>query len=139
MLTTLASATVAQLLAEISRRFTELPQIPDWAAPVVEEVALYYALDTTQLRSGEKQTHLTQPRHLAIALLSSLHPGRTRSEVTGVFGLKYHMFTHALAKTETRIAQSPAFQVEVTAILKKVREREADMATAAPRRRVGAL
>ena len=139
MLATLTSASLPQLLAEISRRFASLPQIPAWAAPVVEEVARYYELDPAQLRSGEQHAYLTQPRHLAIALLASLHPDHSRSEVTAIFGLKHHMFRHALAKTETRLAHSSAFQAAVTAILKIVREREAGMATAAPRRRVPAL
>ena len=139
MLSTLTSASLPQLLAEISRRFAALPQIPEWAAPVVEEVAGYYELEPTQLRSGEKLAYLTKPRHLAIALLSGLHPSRTRSEVTAVLGLKYHMHRHALEKIETRVAQCPTFQTEVATILKRVREREADMATAAPRRRVPAL
>jgi hypothetical protein len=139
MIPSLTTATLPQLLAEISRRFDALPEIPAWAATVVAEVARYYELDPAQLRSGDQQARLTKPRHLAIALLANFHPERTRSEVTAIFGLKHHMFRHALMKTDAHAARCPVFQREVAEILKTLRAPQTGMATAAPRRRVPAL
>jgi chromosomal replication initiation ATPase DnaA len=118
----LMEATLPELLAEVQRRFVELDPIPEWAAPVVFAVTSYYGLQPEQLRSKRRQDAITKPRHLAIALLAQMNPGRTRAEICSVLGLEHHMYAWAIQKTEERVARFPDFRAEVHEILQILRE-----------------
>lgn len=117
----LAEATVAEILAELARRYEEMPPLPSWAAPVVITVAAHYQMPLEVLMAGRRNEVSVKVRHLCIALLAQLNPTRSRAEITAAVGLGHEMYAHALAKTEERVRVFADFRAEVASILASIR------------------
>jgi chromosomal replication initiation ATPase DnaA len=103
----------------VSRRFA-IENSGSWQSPVIAAVCEVMGVSERVLRSHRRTATIALARHLAMALLTQIHPERTQEEVAGTFDLGHANVRHAVARIDAMVHQDPVFRAKVSRVMARL-------------------